>query len=89
MIKSDRCDRCPDEDTTICDTCNPNDEEQHMELTYTFTLSGGVYNIEGLHINLDTCVMAMGTDLGFDIIKSTLESPDKIVEHDYNKKVFD
>lgn len=149
MNKSDRCDRCQDEDTNVCDTCNPNEDtsdqdklmteisnkffslrssirkkhfgeqtnedikmisldlsekckdlaellnkesgekSEHMELTYTFTISGGICEIEGLHINLDTCVMATGTDLGLNLIKSTLESPEEIVEHDYQKEVFD
>ena len=149
MNKSDRYDRCPDEDTDVCDTCNPNEdtsaqdqlmteisdkfftlrniirkkhfgestnddikqislelsekcrnlaavitneagtESEQIELTYTFTISGGICAMEGLHINLDTCVMAMITDLGYDLLKSSLESPDEIIEHDYQKEVFD
>lgn len=84
MNKYDRCDRCPDEDTSKCYTCREPDQEP-MGLTYTFVINEEIYNIEGLHNSLDSAV----DSLGLGRLKSTLESPDEVVEHDYKKEVFD
>lgn len=78
MNKYDRCDRCPDEDTRKCDTCQE-PEPDPMELTYTFVLREGICSIEGLHNDLDRIVESLGSGL----TKSTLESPDEWIEHDF------
>lgn len=82
MNKYDRCERCPDEDTSVCDTCiEP--ELEPMELTYTFVLREGICEIDGLHRDLDRIV----EDLGFGLIKSSLESPDEESEHEFEEGV--
>ncbi len=78
MNKYDRCNRCPDEDTAVCDTCR---EPEPMELTYTFVIRDGICSIEGLHSDLDRIVES----LGFGLVKSTLESPEEICEHDFEE----
>lgn len=73
------CDRCPDEHTDKCDTCGQ--EPEIMALTYTFTLQEGICNIEGLHNDLDLIVES----LGFGLVRSSLESPDEISEHEFEE----
>jgi hypothetical protein len=80
MNKFERCERCPDEDTSVCDTCEE-PEPEPMELTYTFVLGEGVCEIEGLHNDLDKVVKA----LGFGLVMSILESPDEICEHNFDE----
>ena len=83
MNKSERCERCPDEHTDACDTCRePEPEQSTMKLTYTFHLAEGISEINGLHSDLDDIVQRC---CGIDVIKSTLESPDEICEHDYRE----
>lgn len=80
-MKYQKCDACPHEDTHKCDTCGQ--EPESMELTYTFTLREGICNIDGLHNDLDRVV----SDLGLEIVKSVLESPDEESEHDLRKEL--
>jgi hypothetical protein len=56
-------------------------EPEAMTLTYTFKITDGIYNIDGLHSDLDRIV----EDLGFEVVKSTLESPDEVSEHDFEE----
>lgn len=77
MDKFDYCERCPDEDTSVCDTCRE-PEPEPMELTYTFVITEDICNIDGLHNDLDRIV----SDLGLEVVRSTLESPDEITEHE-------
>lgn len=75
-IENSKNDRCSDEDAKACDTCII-PESEHEKLTYTFYLQEGIYGIDELHKYLDESVNATG----FEIVKSTLESPDEICEH--------
>jgi hypothetical protein len=52
-----------------------------MELTYTFVLRDGICEIEGLHSDLDRIV----EDLGFEVVRSSLESPEEESEHDFEE----
>jgi hypothetical protein len=83
MPKNERCERCPDEDTVVCQTCDPDAEQTEYKLTYTFYISEAICEIDGIHVDLDNIIGA----LGFKVVRSTLESPDEICEHDYGEGV--
>lgn len=51
-----------------------------MKLTYIFEIDEDIYQIEGLHLDLDTCVensLSINTKCT-ELIRSTLESPEEI-----------
>ena len=80
-MKTDRYELCPNEDTVARSIYQTEPGPEPMELTYTFKLREGICEIEGLHNDLDRIV----EDLGYGLIKSSLESPDEVCEHDFTE----
>lgn len=72
---------CPHEDTERCKTCRKESDQtsEEMTFTYNFVVKEGASQIEGLHNDLDLMVNVGG----LEVLKSTLESPDEISEHDF------
>jgi hypothetical protein len=80
-MKTERCERCPKEDTNACSVCQSEPGQEEMTLTYTFTINEEIYGIDGLHSDLDGIIEA----LGFEVVSSKLESPDEETEHDFRE----